>query len=114
MTDNFDPKNCPVGISNEKSIENVEIKFNMAIQRLEEKLDDMKENLDKGFSSVNDSITRLERRFDELEAKLPEKIDDRIKAHRNNRSWEIIKWVIVTLLGSVAVATITNAVVSLI
>lgn len=112
MTD-FDPKNCPVGISNEKQIENVEDKFEMAIQRLEEKLDDMKNNMEKGFSSVNKNIDKLNGRLNDLEAKLPEMIDDRIEAKRHTRAWEVMKWIIVSLLGSAAIAVVSKAVVSL-
>ena len=112
----FEPKNCPVGISNEKNIENVKDKFEMAIQRLEEKLDDMKNNMDKGFSSVNKNIDKLSERLDTLESNLPKMIDDRvdekIEAKRNSRAWDVVKWIVVTLLGSAAVAMVTKAAIS--
>ena len=112
----FDPKSCPVGISNEKYIENVKDKFDMAIQRLEEKLNDMSNNIDKGFSSVNKNIDKLSERLDNLEANLPkmidERVDEKMEAKRNSRAWDVVKWIVVTLLGSAAVAVVTKAAIS--
>lgn len=113
----FDPKSCPVGISNEKYIENVKDKFDMAIQRLEEKLNDMSNNIDKGFSSVNKNIDKLSERLDTLEANLPkmidERVDEKIDAKRNANAWNVVKWIVVSLLGSAAIAVITKAALSI-
>jgi len=108
----FSPKDCPVGISNAMKIEKVKDKFDMAIQRMEEKLNDMDEKMDKGFSDVNKNISKLEKRFDDLDEKLPEKIDERIKLNRNSNSWQIVKWVLVTLCGSIAVSVLTRLVLN--
>ena len=106
----FDPKNCPVGITNEKNLEKIDTKFEMAIQRLEEKLDDMGKNMEKGFSITNGKLTELEKALTDLNDKLPAKIDERIEAKRNNRAWEIVKWVIVTIGGSVVLTAIIHAI----
>lgn len=112
----FDPNNCPKGIANEKTIEKVEDKLDMAIQRLEEKLDEMKTNMEKGFSSVNKNIDKLNERLNTLEDHLPQMIDERaeqkIDAKRNEQAWNVIKWVVVTLLGSAAIAVLTKAALS--
>ena len=114
----FDPKNCPVGISNEKYIENVKDRFDMAIQRLEEKLNDMSKNIDKGFSGVNQNIDKLNERLDTLETNLPKMIDERveekIETKRNTQAWNVMRWVVVSLLGSAAIAVVTKVVISLI
>lgn len=106
----FDPKNCPVGITNEKNLEKIDTKFEMAIQRLEEKLDTLDKNMEKGFSIMNDKFTKLENRLDEMDKNLPAKIDERIEEKRNSSAWGIIKWVLVSIGGSVLVSAIINAI----
>ena len=106
-----DYKSCPVGIANKKEIEKVEDKFAMAIERIEEKLDDMNKKMDKGFLNVSDSIKKVENRFDNFEAKLPEKIDERIRQNTSNKIINAVKWVLITLCGSVAITVITKLII---
>lgn len=106
----FNPKDCPVGVANEKNLEKLDTKVEMAIKRLEEKLDDMGKNMEKGFSITNKKLADLEKSLTDLNEKLPTKIDERIEAKRNNRVWEILRWVIVSIGGTVGVTAIVKAI----
>lgn len=100
--------NCPVGIANRKEIEKTEDKFAMAIQRIEEKLSDLKEDVTVGFSDVNRKLDKVDNRFNDLEANLPNMIDERIKQHTSSKVVSIVKWIVVTLFGSVTITLITR------
>ena len=103
-----DYSNCPVGIANRKEIEKTEDKFAMAIQRIEEKLSDLKEDVSNGFSDVNRKLDKVDDRFNDLEANLPNMIDDRIKQNTSNKILSIVKWVVVSLFGSVTITLVTR------
>lgn len=116
MASEFNPDNCPRGIGNEKSIDNLKETFNLMIQHLNEKIDDMKESLtsqmDTGFENVNSKLDNLEDRFNKLEAGLDEKIEDRINRSHNKFSSKIVSWIFGGLGSAVIIALVTNRVLS--
>ena len=110
---------CPEGIKNEKAIENIKDKFDMAIERIEEKITDIKSQMKVGFSDVNSQLSsvdkrfdKLEKRFDEMKEALPGTIDKRIENYTGNRILNVIKWVVFTLGGSVSITLITKIIVN--
>ena len=114
MSTEFDPKTCPVGISNEKSIENVGDKLDMAIQRLEEKMDDMKEDLSTrmttGFTDVNGKLDKLDSEVTNFKNSLDDRIETKVKQLQGAFSAKIIGWVVAGLGGAVAIAVVTSLV----
>ena len=58
---------CPEGIKNEKAIENIKDRMEMAIERIEEKITDIKSQMKVGFSDVNSQLSAVDKRFDKLE-----------------------------------------------
>lgn len=110
---------CPEGIKNEKAIENIKDKFTMAIERLEEKMTDIKSEMKVGFSDVNSQLSsvdkrfdKLERRIDEMKEELPSTIDKRIKQNEGQRVSNLVKWIVITLGGSVTITVVTKLVLN--
>lgn len=108
----FDPYSCPVGVGNEKSITYVGEKLDMAIARLEEKMEDMKTDLtnqmDSGFSSMNEKLDKVDKRLTTLENGLDEKIEGKVKQLHNNIVLKIVAWVFGTCGLSVVISLVSK------
>ena len=111
----FDSKNCPVGLVHEKEIEHTRNLLNMAIQRIEEKIETVTKDVNDGFAEVGTHFETIDKRFDALEKKvsqikedLPKTIDDRIKQNNGAKALNFVKWVILTLGGSLVIAIMTK------
>lgn len=104
-------QNCPVGISNKKEIELTGEKLTMAIERIEEKLCDLKEDVSEGFSNVNNRLDKFDDRFKNLESGLPEMIDERIRQNTTSKVMNVLKWVFFTLCGSVTITVVTKLII---
>lgn len=85
----------------------------MALERLEEKIDDIKEDVSTGFDTVNKRLEGLEKRLDNFEDNLPNKIDDRINQNTGNKIVNVVKWIVVTLGGGCLIAYLTNVILNL-
>ena len=110
---------CPEGIKNEKAIENIKDRMEMAIERIEEKITDIKSQMKVGFSDVNSQLSavdkrfdKLERRIDEIKEELPVEIDRRIASYTGNRVLNVIKWIVITLGGSVTITLVTKLILN--
>ena len=126
----FNPNNCPVGIVNEKNIENLGDRFDMAIERLTEKVTEMKEditslsrNMDKNFNTMESKFEGVDRRFDSMEDKfdkkinnlkdsIPDIIDSRIENRKDHTARSILTWIFTgagaTIIISIATAWIRS------
>jgi len=123
----FDPVNCPVGIKNCAEIDKVKDKLDMAIERLEEKMMDMREDLtmrmNEGFSNLEDkldtvdtTVKALDGRITTMDGTLDARIDSRIemnlemkkgKAAASAWKWLITGFCIPIVIG-VIVAVVKN------
>lgn len=112
MAVEFDPYTCPVGVVNEKSIEHVGEKLDMAIARLEEKMDDMKSDLtshmNEGFTNVNEKLDKVEGRLNNLETNLDSRIEKKVKQFHGNLILKVVSWVFGSLGAAVAISVITK------
>ena len=112
----FNPKDCPVGISNNSKIDRVGDKLDMAIQRIEEKIIDLKEDVNKGFSDMNNKLDNLEDRFNQFEVNTPAQIETlvekKIKENTANKVMTVIKWLIFTAGGSILIAVLTKMILA--
>jgi predicted nucleic acid-binding Zn-ribbon protein len=115
----FDPQNCPVGITNEKNVEKLGDKLDLMIQRLDEKMDGMKEDIASLSDKIDKNSSDMDKRFDSLEKKveteleevkkgIPETVDKKIEDYKNKQAGAIIKWVFSGVIGTVFVAIITS------
>lgn len=84
----------------------------MAIQRIEEKIADLKEDVSKGFSDVNGKLDNLEDRFNQFEETVDAKIDRRIKENTANKVMTVLKWLIFTAGGSILIAVLTKMILA--
>lgn len=117
MAVEFDPYHCPVGVANEKSIEHVGEKLDMAIARLEEKMDDMKSDLashmNEGFANVNDKLDKVEGRLNNLESNLDSRIEKKVKQFHGDIVQKIVGWVVCGLGAAVVVSVVTKYVLQM-
>lgn len=115
MTD-FNPQDCPVGIANKSNIDRVGDRLDMAIQRIEEKITDLKDDVNRGFSDMNSKLDNLESRFNTYEAGVPEQIETivekKIKENTANKVMTVIKWLIFTAGGSILITVITKMILA--
>lgn len=92
-------------IKNTQEIHHTKEMFTSMVQRLEEKVDDLKSDVQAGFASVN-------ARLDLYEKGLSDKIDERIEANSKSRLFNLVKWIVVTVGGSVTISVIAHAIIS--
>lgn len=111
----FDSKNCPMGLVHEKEIEHTRNLLDMAIKRIEEKIETIKTDVNEGFAEVNNHFDSVDRRFDDLEKKvsqikndLPETIDSRIRQNNGAKALNFVKWVVITVGGSIVISILTK------
>ena len=115
----FDPNNCPIGLVHEKDIPHNREMFEMAIQRIEDHIATVKQDVNEGFANVNEHFESVDKRFDILEKKLnkveedlPSTIDERINSNTGAKALNILKWVIVSLGGSITITIITRLILN--
>lgn len=118
--DNYE--NCPVGIRNAAEIERLKDRFTLMLENVENKIDDIKgdvnnlsKRMDKRFEEVDKRFEEVDKRFDQVDEKLenfdkslPEKIDTRITQSHWKMSNKAIMWIFG--LGGAAVSAIVIAV----
>lgn len=118
MATDFDPNSCPVGISNGKDINRLGDRIDMAIERLTEKVAEVKEditalssNMDKKFDNVDKKLESVDKRFDSMNKKIddlqksvPSVVDDEIKRRKGDSAYRIIAWVFTGVLGSAVIS----------
>lgn len=99
---------CPIGRRNEQEIAHLEDRFSMAIERLEEKMDDIKTSI----KSINNRLDSLEQKIDNINEELPSKIDKQIENNQHIRVYALWKWLITVLCSSLAITIVTKLVLS--
>lgn len=132
MATDFDPNSCPVGISNSKEIINVGDRLDMAIERLTEKVAEVKEGVtllsnkvDKKFDAVDKKFDAVDKRFDDMRdevnkkfedmyakmdtklSAVPEVVDEEIEKKRGSSAALAWKWVLTGVVGSILIAVAT-------
>lgn len=114
MTANFDPNNCPVGIGNQKDIISLGDKLDMAIERLTEKVSEVKEdvatlsqNMDKKFEAVDKRFNDTNKKIDDLKKQIPSMVDEEIDKKRGTSAFGAIKWIFTGFAGSIIIALVT-------
>lgn len=116
---NQDCSQCAYYIENKKDIEATNEKFTLLLESVTDKIDTMIENNDKNFNQLKDDIKAVDNRLSAIHAdlegkmvnnerKLPSLIDERIRNNVASKALNIIKWVIVSLAGSVVIAMATT------
>lgn len=113
----FDPRNCPVGITNSKDIENLGDKLDMAIERLTEKVGEMREDITTLSSNIDEKFEKVDSRFDEMNLKIesikdeiPQRIDEeleRLKGKKASKAWA---WIFVGVGGSAIIYIVSRAI----
>lgn len=122
-------ENCKLGITNAKEIEKVKDVFTIMIENLNKRFDNLGTTMDKQFrditqkiDSVNKNLTskidsvdknltqkidNVEGKFTEMKKKLPEQMDETVKAKMKTGVYSFVKWVSISI-GGVAIATIVG------
>lgn len=120
MTANdFNPKDCPIGIANEKNIENLGVRVDMAIERLTERVTEMKkdiavlsENMDKKFESVDKRFDSMEEKFtqklEKMSKSVPDVVNRELQNKKGNIALKILGWIFGSLGAAVTITVVTR------
>ena len=115
MATDFDPNSCPVGIRNQKDINHLGDRLDMAIERLTEKVEEVKEdvailssNMDKKFEAVDQHFDNVNEKIDAIQKEIPAIVNEEIEKKRGSSAALAWKWVLTGFLGSVIIAVITS------
>lgn len=107
-------KNCLVGLRNEKELEKVNMRFEMIIERLDKQIENLGTSMNEKFEELNRKITNLDNKFDSLQETMPAQINKVVDDRFKNNVFSIIKWVIITVGGAVAIAVVVQYVMSIV
>ena len=107
-------KNCLVGLQNSKDLERVNMRFEMIIEKLDKQIEGLGVSMNEKFEELNRKITKLDSKFDNLQDTMPAQINKVVDDRFKNNLFTIIKWVIVTVGGAVAIAVVVQYVMSMV
>ena len=118
VANEFDPKDCPVGITNSKDIQYLGERLDMAIEKLTEKVGDIKQDVETLNKNMNTKFDKIDKRFDEMDNKIdtfkkemdtkieglksdmPNQIDNEVDRLRGKAALRTIGWVFLGVGGS--------------
>ena len=115
----FNPKDCPVGITNEKNVEKLGVRFDIMMQRLDEKMDEMKNDIASLSKKIDKNSIDMDKRFDAMEEKfetkleevkrnVPETVDKKIEDYKNKQSGKLVRWFFGGVVSSIFIALATS------
>ncbi|HKM08134.1 MAG TPA: hypothetical protein VJ869_14310 [Sphaerochaeta sp.] len=107
-------KNCLVGLQNSKDLERVNMRFEMMIEKLDKQIEGLGVSMNEKFEELNRKITKLDSKFDTLQDTMPAQINKVVDDRFKNNLFTIIKWVMVTVGGAVAIAVVVQYVMNMI
>ena len=107
-------KNCLVGLQNSKDLERVNMRFEMIIEKLDKQIEGLGVSMNEKFEELNRKITKLDSKFDNLQDTMPAQINKVVDDRFKNNVFSIIKWVIITVGGAVAIAVVVRYVMEMI
>ena len=107
-------KNCLVGLRNEKELEKVNMRFEMIIERLDKQIENLGTSMNERFEELNMKISKLDSKLDNLQETMPAQINKVVDNRFKNNVFSIIKWVVVTVGGAVAIAVVVQYVMSMV
>ena len=70
--------------------------------------------MNEKFEELNRKITKLDSKFDNLQETMPAQINKVVDDRFKNNVFSIIKWVIITVGGAVAIAVVVQYVMNMI
>lgn len=107
-------KNCLVGLKNEKELEKVNMRFEMIIERLDKQIENLGISMNEKLEELNRKLSNLDNKFDNLQETMPSQINKVVDDRFKNNVFSIIKWVIITVGGAVAIAVVVQYVMSMV
>ncbi len=107
-------KNCLIGLQNAKDLERVNMRFEMMIEKLDKQIEGLGVSMNEKFEELNRKITNLDNKFDTLQNTMPAQINKVVDDRFKNNLFTIIKWVVVTVGGAVAIAVVVRYVMEMV
>ena len=107
-------KNCLIGLQNAKDLERVNMRFEMIIEKLDKQIEGLGVSMNEKFEELNRKISKLDNKFDTLQETMPSQINKVVDDRFKNNVFSIIKWVIITVGGAVAIAVVVRYVMEMI
>ena len=110
---------CAYYIENKKDIEATNERVSLMLNSIQDKIDNMSENNERNFEQLSDEIKSVDNRLTAIHAgienkitnmqrNLPSQIDERIKSNSLTNIFNVVKWIVVSLCGSVVIAMATS------
>lgn len=115
---NQDCSQCSYYIENKKDIEATNERVSLMLDSIEQKIDNMAEINEMNFRKVEENVSQVDNRLtvvhSDLETKItnlnrniPSMVDERIRNNTLSKAFNVMKWVVVSLGGSVLIAMTT-------
>ena len=105
--DSFKPENCPVGIVNGKNVEMLGDRLDMAIERLTEKVTEMKEDISALSDNMNQNFNSVDKKLSELRTSIPEVVDRQLETQKDHSARKILSWVLTGAGGTILISLAT-------
>jgi seryl-tRNA synthetase len=95
-------------IQNEILLKSLDEKISMKIENLMEEIQRTNQKIDK----LDKKIDRVSSDVKDLQEKLPDLVDERIKNNKVNKVYSVFRWIVTSVVGSVAIAVLTKLLTS--
>lgn len=95
------------------------IQNEVLLKSLDEKITMKIENIMSEIQRTNNKIDKLDRKIDsvssdvkELQEKLPDIVDERIRNNKVNKVYSVFRWIVTSIVGSVAISVLVKLLTS--
>ena len=95
-------------IENKAMINALADKMDLVIKNMEKQLEDMHKSMDEQFNKLDKKIDGVSDDLQKLRNDLPKTIDERIKDNTAGKALNLVRWIVITVGGSVFIAVVTR------
>ena len=95
-------------IENKATIKALSDKMDIIIKNMEEHIEEMHKSMNEQFSKLDKKIDGVSEDLQQLRDELPHTIDERIRSNTSNNIVNLVKWLVITVGGSVFITVMTR------
>ena len=104
-------KDCIVGVQNAKELEKTNMRFDMMIDNLSKAISSLGESMNAKFDELDKKMSNIDNKIDAMRDSIPTMVDEAVRNKLKADVFNIIKWAIVTLGGSIAVGVAVKLII---
>ena len=101
-------------IENKATINALADKMDIIIKNMEEHIEEMHKSMNEQFSKLDKKIDGVSEDLQQLRDELPNTIDERIRNNTSNNIVNLVKWLVITVGGSIFITVMTRFVIQFI